>query len=317
MPTEQAFIVIPCFDEAPRIGRLVRELQPHIEELGDVEVLLINDGSGDNTLEVFRELRQTYSWVNYLSFTRNFGKEAAMLAGIDWVAERGGAVLIMDADGQHPPVVARQLIEATRAGASHVVAERNRLDESLRRRLLARVAYGVLSKIMQVSLMNGQGDFRMLEAELVAVLAAMPERNRFSKGLYAWLGDPDEVITFDPPDDLPVRKSRWSLRALFSYSIDGVTSFNDRPLRFILLTGLTTGFLSFCYMLVLLAAAWRDGITVPGYLTTVFAVTFLGSLQLVSLGVIGEYVGRILVEAKDRPMYLIRERSSGQPGSPQ
>lgn len=302
-------IVIPCFNEEPRIARLLDSLAPDVEELGRVSVVLINDGSSDGTLEELKRLGEERSWVHWISFTRNFGKEAAMLAGVDWAAERRSAVLIMDADGQHPPFVARQMIEAHRAGSAHVVAQRNRSDEARSRRLLARIAYGALSRVTQVDLVNGQGDFRLLAPDLVLALSALPERNRFSKGLYSWLGDPELVLDFEPVAGLEMRQSSWSLSALFSYAIDGITSFNDRPLRAILLMGCLTAIATFTYLLFMLVAVAQNGVEAPGYLTTIFAVTMLGSLQLISLGVIGEYVGRILVEVKDRPSYLVRERS--------
>lgn len=309
MESTDIAIIIPCFNEAPRIARLIDDLAPHVAELGSVSVVLINDGSSDSTLDELRRLSADFEWVNWLSFTRNFGKEAAMLAGIDWAASRGAAALIMDADGQHPPAVAREMIDAYRAGSTHIVAQRNRADEARSRRLLARVAYGVMSRITQVDLVNGQGDFRLLAPDLVGALSALPERNRFSKGLYSWLGDPDLVLDFEPVAELEQRPSSWSLSALLNYSIDGITSFNDRPLRTILLTGIATGVATLGYLVIMLIVVARDGVEVPGYLTTIFAVTILGSLQLISLGVIGEYVGRILVEVKDRPAYLVRERS--------
>ncbi|MDG1365713.1 MAG: glycosyltransferase family 2 protein [Acidimicrobiales bacterium] len=305
-------IVIPCFNEAERVPAVVDELSTQIDALDQVEVLLVDDGSTDGTLAVLRELHERYSFVRYLSFTRNFGKEAAMLAGVNWACRRNAAMLIMDADGQHPPAIARKMIESFQCGATHVVAQRGRADESRSRRILARVAYGALGRLVQVQLVNGQGDFRLLSCDLVAALSGMPERNRFSKGLYSWLGPPDEVIEFDPPADLELRRSRWSLRSLLDYSIDGVTSFNDRPLRLILLTGLAVGVASVAYLAFMLIAIWRNGVEAPGYVTIIFGVTMLGSLQLISLGVMGEYIGRILGEVKDRPSYLIREETDNR-----
>jgi glycosyltransferase involved in cell wall biosynthesis len=300
-------VVVPCYNEAAGLSSIVADLSESLADLTNITILLIDDGSSDGTFPEVQRMSESFDNVEYLSFTRNFGKEAAMLAGIDIASSRRQAVLLMDADGQHPAHIARRLIEVHREGYSHVVAQRDRADESRLYRLFARIAYRALAASTRIPFVSGQGDFRVLSPELTTALASLPERNRFSKGLYSWLGSPDIVIEYSAPDIVQYRSSSWRIPDLLDYAIDGITSFNTRPLRWIIMCGLATAGFSTIYAGIAIWPVMRSGIDVPGYVTTIIAVTFLGSIQLISLGIIGEYVGRILSEAKARPAYLVRE----------
>ena len=303
-------IVVPCFNEEDSLRSFVVDLAAAVGSLPNVMILLIDDGSTDSTKGVMRDLAKEIDSVEMIAFTRNFGKEAAMLAGLEFAVQRSAGVIFIDADGQHPASVAAKLVESHRNGAEHVVAQRDRSDESGRRRTVARVAYRVLSASTQVAFVNGQGDFRLLSASLARTLAEMPERVRFSKGLYAWLGAPDLVLTFETPQISSPRQSSWGFRSLLDYAIDGITGFNSKPLRAVFAVGLAAAALSMIYAAFALIQTVRGGVDVPGYLTTITAVLFLGSMQLISLGVIGEYVGRTLAEVKRRPPYLVRESTA-------
>jgi len=303
-------LVIPCFNEERGLDRLRQRLTETLPGItDDFEVLLVDDGSTDDTLGRMREITTTDPRFRYLALSRNFGKEAAMLAGLSQAD--GDVVGVMDADLQHPPELLGRMIDALREGYDQVVARRTRTGDAALRSLLSTVFYKAINKLVEVELENGVGDFRVLSRKAVRALLALGEYNRFSKGLFSWIGFDTAVIDYEnvPRQD---GASRWSFRKLVDYGIDGVVSFNNRPLRLAIYLGILSTLVAFGYAINVLVEAIIRGNPVPGYVTIMVGVAGFGGLQLLILGVIGEYLGRIYFEAKRRPHFLVKE-ASGRP----
>lgn len=292
-------LVVPCHNEEEALPTLHREIVGVLAQT-DLrwELLLIDDGSLDQTAARVAELAATDTHVRGVGFSRNFGKEAAMLAGLRYA--RGEAVVIMDADLQHPPALVPQLVARLRRGdVDQVVARRTRAGDSWARTKLAGVYYRWVNRLVDdVELENGTGDFRILSRRAVNVLAQMDERSRFSKGLFSWIGFPTAAIDYDNR----LRdsgKSSWTMRSLLNYGLDGILSFNTKPLRVAAVA------LAVLYVLFLIGDWAINGVAVPGYITLIAAIVGFSGLQLLALGLIGEYVGRIYQEVKARSHYIV------------
>lgn len=296
-------IVVPAYNEEANIismfERLVEELQlcPYA-----YEILFINDGSSDGTLQKILELSEQHSCVKYISLTRNFGKEAAILAGLK--RAKGDAAILMDSDLQHPPEMIGQLIAGAEEGFHQVVAKRSRKGDSKLRSLLSSSYYKLVNSITDVDFVDGEGDFRLLSRKAINSILTLSESNRFSKGLFSWIGLSKKIISYNNV----VRaegNSKWSIGSLVNYGIDGIISFNMKPLRACFYTGFLVLLISLVYIGVTFYEIMKEGIGAPGYFTTISAILFLGGIQLISLGVIGEYIGRIYNETKNRPNFLV------------
>ncbi|SDL81503.1 glycosyltransferase family 2 protein [Sediminibacillus halophilus] len=297
--------LIPSYNESDNIQLIHEALK---EELGKIncnyEILFVDDGSEDDTFKKIHQLAKDHPSVKYVSFTRNFGKEAALLAGLRHA--RGDAVIIMDADLQHPTYLIGNLIEGFEEGFDQVVAKRNRDGDSRMRSFLSKIYYKWIDQVVDVKLKDGEGDFRLLSRKAVEAVLELSEGNRFSKGLFSWIGFDQKTVYYRNH----IRgngDSKWSYKKLINYGIEGIVSFNQKPLRVCLYGGLIIMFLALLYIFVMLVEIIRTGIDVPGYFSIISSVLFLGGVQLVSLGIIGEYVGRIYAETKRRPHYLIRD----------
>ncbi len=299
-------VVVPCHNEQAVLATLHAELSERIPPLvAEYELVFVDDGSRDATLDLLRQLAALDEHVRFVSFSRNFGKEAAIFAGLREAT--GDAVILMDADLQHPPSLIAALLAEFEPGVDQVVAERNRAGDPWLRTVLSRLYYRLMGRATDVPLSDGQGDFRLLSRRAVEALLAMPESNRFSKGLFSWIGFERRVVRYDNIARA-AGTSSWSFGGLLNYGMDGVMSFNSRPLRILIWVGLTVALLSLVYAVVIVVQALTNGITAPGYVTLLVAITALGGMQLVSLGVIGEYIGRIYQEVKRRPAYIVRDR---------
>ena len=299
-------IVAPCHNEAAGLHALHRAVMAVVDAHGwHAELVLVDDGSTDRTLEVMRELTAADRRVRVISFSRNFGKEAAMLAGLR--EARGEAVVLMDSDLQHPPELLPALRAAHDSGADQVVARRTRHGDTRRRTLAARTYYRLVNHFVDVTLVDGAGDFRLLSRRAVDAVLSLPEYNRFSKGLFAWIGFDTQVVEYD---NLAREsgESSWSFGQLVNYGVQGLVSFNDRPLRAAVYAGTFFAALASGYLVWVVVRALAYGIEAPGYVTLLAAVVGLGGVQLVFLGVIGEYIGKIYYETKRRPAYLVAER---------
>ncbi|MCW2781109.1 MAG: gtuS23 [Marmoricola sp.] len=301
-------VVVPCYNEGAVIDRLVDELASVLERLdGDYEVLLVDDGSTDDTLDRMRHINATRPAFRYLVLSRNFGKEAAMLAGLSHVD--ADAVAIMDADLQHPPELLLPMVELLGAGYEQVVARRDRAGEAWPRRLASRAYYRMVNGLIDVRLQDGAGDFRVLSRSALRALLSIGEVNRYSKGLFAWIGFRTTYVDYRNAARAG-GESKWGFRSLFNYGIDSVISFNSKPLRIAIHVGVLISMLAVVYGVWVGVDAIVNGNAVPGYVTLICAVVGLGGLQMIMLGVIGEYLGRIYTETKGRPHFFIRERSA-------
>jgi glycosyltransferase involved in cell wall biosynthesis len=305
-------IVVPCFNEEAVIDSLLADLAEQREHVPsnytDFEVVLVDDGSTDGTLARIEEAARLDPRIRFISLSRNFGKEAAMLAGMSQA--RGKAVAMMDADLQHPPALLAKMLPVLEAGYDQVVARRTRTGDGRVRSHLARWFYRAMNAMTEVQLQDGVGDFRLLSDAAVRAILSLDEHNRFSKGLYAWIGFRTATIDYEN-----VRRaggtSKWKLRKLFSYGFDAMVSFNFRPLRLALYFGALVTAVALGYAFWVLGDAVLHGNPVPGYVTLICTVVGLGGVQLMVLGVIGEYLGRIYMETKRRPHFLIRRSSDG------
>ncbi|MFI6859532.1 glycosyltransferase [Streptomyces sp. NPDC050421] len=309
----QLSIVVPCYNEEQAVGAFHRRLVDVLEPMGEsFEVCYVDDGSDDLTGSQLTHLASTDERVRYTAFSRNFGKEAAMLAGLRMC--RGDSVVLMDADLQHPPELVPRMLEMHRSGYDQVIARRDREGEGLLRSFLSRSYYRTMGHFMDVSVVDGEGDFRLLSRRAVDSVLSLPESNRFSKGIFSWIGFDTVSFTYHNAERVAGR-SKWGGRRLLNYGIDGLISFNNRPLRLAIYAGLLLALAAMGYALWIIAGVARNGVGVPGYTSLLTAVVALGGIQLVTLGIVGEYVGRIYCETKNRPHYLVRE-SSDHPGPP-
>ncbi|MCK7623892.1 glycosyltransferase family 2 protein [Streptomyces sp. RS10V-4] len=305
-------IVVPCYNEEAVIGRFDDQLRAVLTRLAvEYELCYVDDGSRDGTLPRLRALAQQHrGTTRYLSFSRNFGKEPAMLAGLK--AATGDAVILMDADLQHPPGLIEKMLDLYQLGHDQVIARRSRDGDRRLRTALSRLYYRAVNTWVDVELVDGAGDFRLLSRKAVDALVSLPEYNRFSKGLFSWIGF--DTVTFDYRNAArEAGETKWRFGSLVNYGIDGMISFNCRPLRAAIYAGLGLATLAALYACWVIGAAVAGGVTAPGYVTLVAIIVGLGGLQMVMLGLIGEYIGRIYYETKRRPHFLVKESDGAAP----
>ncbi|WP_013323630.1 glycosyltransferase family 2 protein [Gloeothece verrucosa] len=299
-------IVVPLYNEAPNINKLFERLLWTLNSLNiTYEIVCVDDGSRDKTLERLREYHFRHPEIKVVALSRNFGKEIALTAGIDHA--QGRAVIPIDADLQDPPELIEQLMAKWREGYEVVYAKRRvRQGETWFKRFSANAFYRVIERLSSIAIPRDTGDFRLLDRRVVEALKQLPERTRFMKGLFAWVGFKQTYILYDR---LPRYKgqTKWNYWKLWNFALDGITSFSLVPLKVWSYLGLILSLLAFAYASFLIARTLIFGIDVPGYASLMVTVLFIGGVQLISLGVIGEYLGRIYEEVKQRPLYLVRE----------
>ena len=300
-------ILIPCYNEEKSLPLLYPELQRLMDSQPkyEWELMFVNDGSVDDTLQELKRLRASDPRVNFVDLSRNFGKEAAMLAGFDYVT--GDCMVIIDADLQDPPSLIPEMLGYWEQGYEDVYARRkSRGRESWLRKRLSLLFYRLLQSSSRFDVLQNVGDFRLLDRRCINALKRMREKERYTKGMFSWIGFKKKEVTFDRGDRV-AGKSSWKFRQLFSLAMDGITSFTNVPLRISTIVGFIVSMLAFVYMLYVFIKALIWGDPVQGYPSMVILLLFLGGIQLLSLGIIGEYIGRIYNETKNRPEYLVRE----------
>ena len=300
-------IVIPFYNEENMIQKMYDALVAEVNKItkAEFEIIFINDGSKDLTFEKMLAIADGDSRVKYISFSRNFGKEAGTIAGLEYAT--GEAVILMDGDLQHPPALLPQMIEAYEEGYDVVSARRTRTGEKPHRTFLAKHFYRLANKMMDIELMDGVSEFRLFSRKAVRAILSLQEYNRFSKGIFSWIGFKEKVIEYEN-QVRTVGETKYSLKFSLNYAIQGILSFNDKPLRMCINFGL------FCLLISLAYVLWTfvqyfvspDSL-VSGYFTTIFSVVLFGGIQLISIGVLGEYIGKIYYEVKKRPHYLVDE----------
>ena len=304
-------IVVPLYNEAATLQRLHARLMEVAKRLHEIrglvcEVIYVDDGSRDGTLAIARELPAAAIDVQVISLSRNFGKEAALLAGLDHA--RRGALLFIDGDGQHPTSLIETLVAHWLDEDCDVVytAKAHRANESLIRRVAVKIFYILLNWGARPKIPEDAGDFRLLSPRAANALRQLPERNRFFKGLSSWIGFRQMRIDYEPEVRAEGR-STWNLRRLIGLSIDGVTAFSVAPLRLATVIGTVLALVAFFYGLQIIYETLVYGIAVPGYPSLFVGVMVLGGVQLIMIGVVGEYIGKILEEIKGRPVYFVAE----------
>lgn len=301
-------IVVPCYNEESVLPMFYEVINNVLQQLNtSYEVVFVNDGSRDKTQNILQMLSEQDYLVKYVSFSKNFGKESAMLAGLSYAS--GEYVLIMDADLQHPPSLIPAMLAKAEEGYDQVIAKRDRSGEKFTRSFLTRIYYKLINSLVDVRLENGIGDFRLLSRQAVDALLSLKEYNRFSKGLFSWIGFNEAIIEYENITR-EEGASKWSFASLLNYGIDGVISFNNKPLRIAIYLGLTVTLLDILYVLYMLVQITIKGIDVPGYFTTIAAILLVGGLQLFFMGIIGEYIGRIYYEVKRRPHYIVAKTAN-------
>jgi polyisoprenyl-phosphate glycosyltransferase len=299
-------IVIPLYNEEPNIDYLFNRLEGILDHLGlQYEMVCVNDGSKDNTLDCLIKHHYRNSAIKVINLSRNFGKEIALTAGIDYAG--GAAVIPIDADLQDPPELIGELIEKWREGYDVVYAtRRSRKGESWFKRFTANAFYRVIGRMSNVSIPRDTGDFRLLDRKVVEALKQLPESTRFMKGLFAWVGFKQTSVLFDRQPRYK-GKTQWNYWRLWNFAVDGITSFSSIPLKVWSYVGLAIAVPSFLYASFIILQTLIHGIVTPGYASLMVVILFMGGIQLLTLGIIGEYLGRIYEESKQRPLYLIRD----------
>lgn len=309
MPTLS--IILPFHNEAEGVRHLFQRLYPVLGQLGlSYEIICIDDGSRDATYAALCHERELDQRVKIVKMARNFGKEAALTCGLEMAC--GDTAITMDSDLQHPPEVIIDLVAKWRAGHDLVYAIRkNRNTDSYLRRVLSRAFYAVFRAIADVQLPEGAGDFCLLDRKVIDAIKQLPERNRFMKGLVAWVGYNRGMVDFEV-QPRQGGASHWNLFRLMRFAFDGLTAFSTFPLRIWTWCGAFVSIVSFAYGLYLTLRTLIFGVDVPGYASLMVGMLFLGGVQLLSLGILGEYMGRIFSEVKRRPLYLISEQTGFQ-----
>lgn len=302
-------ILIPCYNEQESLLTLYARLKLLMDANVSYcwEILFVNDGSKDNTIHIIKQLHYKDSRISYVDFSRNYGKEAAMLAGFDYAT--GDCMVIMDADLQHPPELIPGMLMLWEEGYDDVYAKRkSRGKESWMRKQFSLLYYKILQKTTRVEILQNVGDFRLLDRKCIDVLKTLRESQRYTKGMFCWIGFKKKEIEFEQCDRL-AGTSSWNFWSLFSLAIEGITSFTTVPLRLSTVVGFFISIIAFIYMCYILAKTLIYGDPVQGFPTLMIVILFLGGVQLLSLGIIGEYLGRIFYETKNRPVYVVREYS--------
>lgn len=300
-------LLIPAYNEELSLPSLYKELvglmdnQPNYEW----EVLFVNDGSKDKTLECIKELRVSDKRINYVDLSRNFGKERAMLAGFDYAT--GDATVIMDADLQDPPSLIPEMIKYWEEGYDDVYALRkDRGKESWLRKKMSLAFYDILQRSTRIEVLPNVGDFRLLDRSCIEALKKLRESERYTKGMFCWIGFRKKEIKFDR-GNRTAGNSSWNFFSLFGLAIEGITSFTTVPLRFATIMGVIVSLTSFIYIMYIILKVFLWGEPVQGYPSMMCVILFLGGVQLLSLGIIGEYLSRVFCESKNRPTYIARD----------
>lgn len=300
-------ILIPTYNEEEVLNRLYLRITEVINQIDsyEFEILFINDGSMDKSLSIMKDLRVKDERVSYVNLSRNFGKEISMIAGLDYA--KGDAVIIMDADLQDPPELVPEMIKYWELGYDDVYAKRrSRSGESWLKKGTSSFFYKILQKFTKIDIQENTGDFRLLDRRCIEALKQLRETQRYTKGMFSWIGYNKKELLFDR-DPRAAGETKWNYRNLINLAIEGITSFTIAPLRISSLFGFIISIFSFIYMIWIITKTLLYGKDVAGYPSLMTVMLFLGGIQLISLGIIGEYLGRIFNETKNRPLYFVDE----------
>ena len=297
-------IVVPCYNEEEMLQIFYKEVSDNLKNI-KWNVIFVNDGSNDNTLEVIKELENSYDNVKYISFSRNFGKESAIYAGLDYSTE--DYVVLMDADLQDPPSLIPKMMEYIKEYDIVGTRRVTRKGEPFIRSFFARLFYKIANKITKIELVDGARDFRLMKREVVNAILDLKEYNRFSKGIFQWVGFETKWLEYENIERQK-GESSWSFWELFKYSIEGIVSFTTAPLHIATITGIFFSIIAFLAIIVIVIKTLLSGEHVEGWPSTVSIILLLSGIQLFAAGIIGEYLAKIYLERKKRPIYIIKEK---------
>ncbi|MFV8771219.1 glycosyltransferase family 2 protein [Aerococcus viridans] len=301
-------IIIPCYNEEEAIPLFFEAVEAQKSEMDtSFEYIFVNDGSKDQTLKEIRRLVAQFDYVHFIDFSRNFGKEAAMYAGLQKAS--GEFVTIMDVDLQDPPELLPQMLKMLEANSELDCVGTRRVTrdgESATRSFLARTFYKLMDKISDAQLVDGARDFRMMRRQMVDAILSLTEYNRFSKGLFTWVGFKTEYLTYRNRERIAGQTS-WSLKQLFNYSVQGITDFSDLPLSIATYMGMVSCIVAILSIIVIVLRTLIFGDPTDGWPSLASIILLLGGIQLLCIGIIGKYVGKIYLETKNRPIYIIKD----------
>lgn len=300
-------ILVPCYNEEASLQLLYPELKKLMDNVKDYEweVLFVNDGSKDNTIDIIRQLRESDKRICYVNLSRNFGKENAMLAGFDYVT--GDCMVIMDADLQHPPHIIPEMLKKWEEGFNDVYAKRiTRGKEPWLRKKFSLLFYSILKRTSKIEILPNVGDFRLLDKQCIMSLRKLRETERYTKGMFCWIGYKKSYVEFEQGERI-AGSSSWNFMSLLKLAVEGIVSFTTFPLRVATIAGFLVSFFAFLYMIYVIIKTLVFGEDVAGFPTLLCIILFLGGFQLICLGIIGEYLGRIFNETKNRPVYIAKE----------
>lgn len=302
-------VVIPCYNEEESLEMFEICMEKVFKDLSEYKysIIYVNDGSRDHTLDIIKAYSTEKENVDYISFARNFGKEAGILAGLSY--STGDYVVVMDADLQHPPELIPQMLKEIETGCDCCMARRvSRKGEGFLRQKFSRMFYRFMNLITSIELVQGSTDFCLMTRQMVDAVLSLHERERFTKGIFNWVGFNKKYIEYENVERI-AGESKWSLKSLFNYAISGITAFSVVPLRMASLIGIIVMFIAFIYALTIFISALSSDSVRTGYSSIIIILLFLGGVIIFLLGVIGEYLSKIYIEVKGRPVYIIKETS--------
>lgn len=303
-------LIVPCYNEEQALPFLYKEIVKLADEMSDLdfEFIFINDGSKDRTLEIVKQLRESDGRVHYVSFSRNFGKEAGIYAGLQ--AATGNFVSLIDADLQDPPSLIKEMYDSLKTEDYDCVATRrtDRKGEPPVRSFFAKQFYKLINNISDTEVVDGARDFRLMTRQMVDAILDMSEYNRFSKGIFGWVGFKTKWIAFENVERV-AGQTKWSFMGLFLYSLEGIIAFSTRPLMIASLFGILFCLIAFFMISVIIAKTLIWGDPVAGYPSLICAIFFMGGVQLFCLGILGQYLSKTYLETKKRPIYIIKEKA--------
>jgi glycosyltransferase involved in cell wall biosynthesis len=305
-------LIVPFHNESTGVTLFFEALRKIVKDETHYEFIAIDDGSTDNTLEILYAEQKKDPRIRVVRLSRNFGKEAALAAGIDLAA--GDAVIILDGDLQHPVSCIPQMIEKWHGGAEMVLMLRENRSESLIKKRLSELFYRILNSASEINIIPGENDFRLLDKKVVRELRNLKEKTRFTKGLFAWVGFRKSILYYEQPARV-FGSPKQNYRKLFSLAMNGFLSFSVLPIRLFAVAGAITASVSIVYAGFIFYQTIHNGIQLPGYASLAVALFFFGGVQMLGLGVLGEYIARIFSETKDRPLYIIADDSAAKPAS--
>lgn len=303
--SKKVSLVIPCYNESEGLALFHSDLKKYLSDKYSYELIFVNDGSSDETLAVIKRIKQNDPAVHFISFSRNFGHQNALKAGFDLAS--GDCAICMDSDLQHPPNLIPQLLEKWEEGFESVVTKRTDHDSiSGFKRISSRMFYQLTNQLSDVKLENGVADFRLLDRKVLDALKNFSESQIFLRAVIQWMGFKQTIITYKAGERI-AGNSKYTLKKMFSFALSGITAFSIKPLRFSIYIGLVFAFLSFVYGIYALVIFMFTDSALPGWTSILMSVLFIGGLNLLMLGIIGEYLGKLFIENKKRPNYIISE----------